>query len=208
MIDIEHELASRGARSSVRAIRIDSGDLAAQARLARRMFDAAHCEHIRIVLSSGLDEQSIEALVAASVPVDVFGVGTALDTSSDAPALDMAYKLQEYAGKPRRKKSEGKATWPGAKQVFRQRDDSGKAVLDRICLADDHSEGEPLLSQVLRDGRRFAPLPSLPDIQRYCRREVAALPPDLHRLEEGASAFPVQISAAVRRLATAVDAAN
>ena len=172
------------------------------------MFDAAHCEHIRIVLSSGLEEQSIAALVAADVPVDVFGVGTALDTSSDAPALDMVYKLQEYAGKPRRKKSKGKATWPGAKQVFRQRDDFAHPALDRICLADEHSDGEPLLSQVLRDGRRIAPLPSLPEIQRYCRREVAALPPELHRLGEGTSAFPVQISDAVRRLATAADTAN
>lgn len=208
VIDIEHELASQGAPSSVRAIRIDSGDLAAQARMARGMFDAARCEHIKIVLSGGLDERSIEGLVAAGAPVDVFGVGTALDTSSDAPALDMAYKLQEYAGKPRRKKSVGKATWPGAKQVFRQYDDSGKAVLDRICLADEHGEGQPLLSQVLREGRRIGPLPSLPEIQRHCRREVEALPPALHRLEEGASTFSVLISDAVRTLATAVDAAN
>lgn len=91
---------------------------------------------------------------------------------------------------------------------FRQRDDSRQAVLDRICVADEHGEGEPLLSQVLREGRRIGPSPSLPEIQRYCRREVAALPPELHRLDEGASAFPVLISDAVRRLATAVDAVN
>ena len=208
VIEIEREFAARGAPRPVRAIRIDSGDLGAQARMARSLLDAAHCEHIKIVLSGGLDEHSIGELVGAAVPVDVFGVGTALDTSSDAPSLDMAYKLQEYAGKPRRKLSAGKATWPGAKQVFRQRDDSRRAMIDRVCLADEDGEGEPLLSEVLRDGRRIASSPPLPQVQGYCRREVAALPPGLHGLDAGTSAFPVLISDAVRKLATAVEAAN
>jgi nicotinate phosphoribosyltransferase len=208
VIEIEREIASTGAARAVRAIRIDSGDLAAQARMARGMLDAAHCEHIRIVLSGGLEERSIEALVGAGVPVDVFGVGTALDASIDAPTLDMVYKLVEYAGKPRRKRSLGKATWPGAKQVLRQREDSRRLALDRICLASELGEGEPLLSQVMGSGRRIGTWPSLPDIQRYCRREVAALPLELHRLDEDVPPFPVLISDAVRRLATAVDGAD
>jgi nicotinate phosphoribosyltransferase len=206
-IDIDRELARPDAPHPLQAIRIDSGDLAAQARSARAMLDAAGCEHIKIVLSGGLDEHSIADLVRTAVPADAFGVGTSLDTSSDAPALDMAYKLQEYAGKPRRKRSVGKATWPGAKQVFRQRDGSGRATLDRIALIEEGGEGDALLAEVLRDGRRLAPSPTLRDIQQLCRREVAALPAELHRLEEGASSFPVQISDAVRRLAASVDAA-
>ncbi|HET7198296.1 MAG TPA: nicotinate phosphoribosyltransferase, partial [Burkholderiales bacterium] len=98
---------------SVRAIRIDSGDLAAQAGRARAVLDAHGYPDVQIVLSGGLDEHQIEELLSAGVPVDAFGVGTALDVSSDAPALDMAYKLEEYAGQPRRKSSPGKATWPG-----------------------------------------------------------------------------------------------
>jgi len=207
VIDIERELAPRDAVHRVQAIRIDSGDLAAQARSARRMLDAAHRGDLKIVLSGGLDEHSIEALVRDGVPVDIFGVGTSLDTSSDVPALDMAYKLQEYAGKPRRKQSVGKATWPGAKQVYRQRDDARRAALDRICLADEPAGGEPLLREVLRAGKRLAPLPTLSEIRDYCRREVVALPPDLHRLEAGDSAYPVQISDAVRKLAAGFDAA-
>jgi nicotinate phosphoribosyltransferase len=208
VIEIEREIASSGGATAVRAIRIDSGDLGAQAKLARGMLDAANCAHIKIVLSGGLEERSIEALVGAGVPVDVFGVGTALDASSDAPTLDMVYKLVEYAGKPRRKRSLGKATWPGAKQVHRLREDSRRLVRDRICLADEPGEGEPLLIPVMQSGRRIGTSPSLPDIQRYCRREVAALPLELHRLDEEIPPFPVLISDSVRKLATEVDQAD
>jgi nicotinate phosphoribosyltransferase len=120
----------------------------------------------------------------------------------------MVYKLVEYAGKPRRKRSVGKATWPGAKQVLRQRDASGRTVRDLICLADETGEGEPLLSEVMRSGARIAPRPSLPEIQLYCRREVASLPEERRRLAEQSAAFPVLISEAVRGLAVAVDAAS
>ena len=58
-------------------------------------------------------------MMAAKAPIDGFGIGVNLDASIDAPSLDCAYKLQEYAGKPRRKLSEGKVTWPGRKQVWR-----------------------------------------------------------------------------------------
>ena len=64
-------------------------------------------------------EDSIAALLQSGAPIDGFGIGTSLTTSSDVPALDCAYKLQEYAGTPRRKHSAGKATWPGRKQVWR-----------------------------------------------------------------------------------------
>jgi nicotinate phosphoribosyltransferase len=45
---------------------------------------------------------------ASAAPIDAFGLGASLVTSSDAPTLDCAYKLQEYAGTPRRKLSAGK----------------------------------------------------------------------------------------------------
>src|SRR6185312_6227497 len=119
---LARELATRNDPRRIRAIRIDSGDLAEDARAARAILDRHLCHDVRIVLSGGLDEHSVDGLVRANVPVDAFGVGTSVDVSADAPTLDMVYKLQEYAGKPRRKLSPGKATWPGTKQVFRQRD--------------------------------------------------------------------------------------
>ncbi len=192
----------------VQAVRIDSGDLAQQARSVRSMLDAAGCHDIQIVLSGGLDEHAIDEFVAGGVPVDAFGVGTSLDVSADAPALDMAYKLEEYAGKPRRKRSAGKATWPGTKQVFRERDGSGGLVGDRIVLTDEQACGEPLLIPVMHQGHRISPLPRLTDVREYCRREIQALPPTLRDLREGPSPFPVLISDALRALTAQIDAAT
>src|SRR5690606_4162166 len=106
---------------AIRGVRIDSGDLGAHAHAVRRILDAAGLEQCSIFASGGLDEDELVRLAASDAPIDGFGVGTRLDTSADAPYLDCAYKLQEYGGRPRRKRSEGKATWPGQKQVFRKR---------------------------------------------------------------------------------------
>ena len=114
--DLAHRLAAEGI--TVSGVRIDSGDLGEEARKVRQILDVAGLPQITIVASGGLDEDQVLALRDA--PIDAFGVGTSLTTSSDAPALDCAYKLQEYAGVPRRKRSQGKATWPGRKQVWRR----------------------------------------------------------------------------------------
>ena len=100
-------------------------------------------------MSGDLDEDRITALLAADAPIDAFGVGTRLGTSSDHPYLSMVYKLVEQAGKPRMKLSEGKATLPGRKQVWRT------ASTDVIALADEDGppDGRPLLAEVMRDGR-------------------------------------------------------
>ena len=104
-------------------------------------------------------------MLQAGAPIDGFGVGTSLTTSSDVPALDCAYKLQEYAGLARRKRSTGKATWPGRKQVWRQFGPDGRMAGDILSLEDDGQIGEPLLQVVMRDGRRIAPSPTLAEIR-------------------------------------------
>jgi nicotinate phosphoribosyltransferase len=202
---LARELRARGAPGpEIRAVRIDSGELAAAARRVRSILDAEGAQEIEIVLSGGLDEHLIDALVASAVPVDAFGVGTSLDISTDAPSLDMAYKLQQYAGKPRRKRSPGKETWAGVKQVFRERDATGVISRDRIVLeAEPHSGGEPLLAEVLREGQRLGPLPELAAIRSRTRTELERLPVAVRSLEAGGSPFPVVISEAVRALAAA-----
>ena len=105
---------------AIRAVRLDSGDLSALSRSVRRILDQGGLADVTIFASGGLDEDSIAALIGGGAPIDGFGVGTSLTTSSDVPALDCAYKLQEYTGTPRRKQSPGKATWPGRKQVWRR----------------------------------------------------------------------------------------
>ena len=87
-------------------------------------------------------------------PSTAFGIGTSLTTSSDAPALDCAYKLQEYAGSPRRKHSAGKATWPGRKQVWRRYGPGGRMAGDTLSVEGDDQKGEPLIRPVMQAGKR------------------------------------------------------
>ncbi|MBI3575624.1 MAG: nicotinate phosphoribosyltransferase, partial [Gammaproteobacteria bacterium] len=140
-------------------------------------------------------------------PIDGFGVGTHLDTSSDAPYLDCAYKLQEYAGKARRKRSEGKATWPGRKQVHRQSAADGTLAGDTIAVEGDASPGVPLLGPVMRAGKRLAPAEALADIRARCDGELGRLPAHLKRLANE-PAYTVSIAPALRALAAAVDSAT
>jgi nicotinate phosphoribosyltransferase len=192
----------------VQSVRIDSGDLAAESRKVRAILDERGCAQVRIVASGNLDEYRIARLLDDAAPVDAFGVGTSLDTSADAPALDVAYKLEEYAGRPRRKRSPGKITWPGRKQVWRRRGADGQMAGDTLALADEAAEGEPLLREVMRDGRRCSELPSLLTARDYCRARVAELPPALRLLEEGDAAYAVRVSERLKDLVAALDAAG
>ncbi len=206
--NLARELATRNDPGRIRAIRIDSGDLAEDARAARAILDQHLCHDVRIVLSGGLDEHSVAELVRGNAPVDAFGIGTSLDVSADAPTLDMVYKLQEYAGKPRRKLSPGKSTWPGTKQVFRQRDARGRISIDHIGLADEALPGQPLLLAVLSAGRRVTALPDLKASREHCARQVAELPDWTRGLEVAAAgpSFPVSISAGLQALTADLDA--
>lgn len=189
--------------AGIRGVRIDSGDLVEHARKVRAILDAGGLEHVIIFASGDLDEYALRDMLAAGAPVDGFGVGTRLVTSSDLPYLDCAYKLQQYAGKPRRKRSEGKATWPGCKQVYRQYGADGRLAGDVVTLESDVQAGEALLQPVMRAGRRLAPSPDLPQVRRTAAASLARLPQPLARLEE--FAYPVAISPALRELAAAID---
>jgi nicotinate phosphoribosyltransferase len=144
---------------TISGVRIDSGDLGEEARRVRRILDAGGLHEVRIVASGGVDEDVLLALARADAPIDAYGIGTSLSTAADAPALDCAYKLQEYAGTPRRKRSRGKATWPGRKQVWRRHDARGRLAGDMVSLADDRVDGAPLLRPVMRGGRRLVDPP-------------------------------------------------
>ncbi|MBW4050839.1 MAG: nicotinate phosphoribosyltransferase [Proteobacteria bacterium] len=206
---LQSELNAQGSPHGVESVRIDSGDLGAQAREVRRILDEHGCRDVRIALSGNLDEHRIAALVSSGVPADAFGVGTSLGVSADAPALDMAYKLQMYADRPRRKRSPGKVTWPGAKQVFREYDTLGAASCDRIVLEGEQAAGAPLLTEVMQAGQAVAASRPLEAIRRDCQHQVRALPQYVLRLEErpaagnGSQSYPVTRSAALEALARA-----
>ena len=143
-------------------------------------------------------------MMYANAPIDGFGVGTSLTTSSDAPALDCAYKLQEYAGIPRRKRSVGKATWPGRKQVWRSFGEDGRMRGDVLALQDDRQVGEPLLIPVMRHGQRIASLPTLAGIRKKAAHGLAQLPNSLRRLSDGTT-LPVTVAPGLIALAEEVD---
>jgi nicotinate phosphoribosyltransferase len=138
---------------AIRGVRIDSGDLAAMARKVRRILDDGGLRNVIILVSGGVDEDVLAAMMKSGAPIDGFGIGVSLATSIDAPAFDCAYKLQEYAGKPKRKLSEGKVTWPGRKQVWRSYDTDGRMRGDILSLASDTQPGEALVVPVMRAGK-------------------------------------------------------
>jgi nicotinate phosphoribosyltransferase len=151
-----------------------------------------------------LDERELDEIHRSGAPIDGFGIGTRLDVSADAPYLDCAYKIQQYAGKPRRKKSEGKATWPGPKQVFRGYQD-GRMSGDVIARADEQRSGQPLLEPVMSRGERIEPrLPSV-DLRERISRQLCQLPPALKSLDPRAEDYGVEISASLRELADKMD---
>lgn len=203
LLPLAQRLAAEGI--AIQAVRLDSGDLAEHARKVREILDAGGAQAIRIFASGNLDEYGVSRLIAAGAPIDGFGVGTRMNTSADAPYLDCAYKLQEYAGQARRKRSEGKATWPGRKQVFRRHDAAGHLSGDLLTLAGETAPGEPLLATVMQGGRRSAPSPALAAVRQQAQAQLAALPAALRRLDAAATCV-VEVAASLRELARAVDA--
>jgi nicotinate phosphoribosyltransferase len=203
VVALAPRLEARGI--TIRSVRLDSGDLIALSKRVRGILDEGGLAGMSIFASGGLDEDGIAEMLRAGAPVDGFGIGTSLTTSSDVPALDCAYKLQEYAGLARRKRSAGKATWPGRKQVWRQYGPDGRMVGDVLSLESDRQDGEPLIELVMRQGRRLAPSPTLAESRRRAASGLARLPEPLRRLEPGAP-YPVRIADALTQLANEVDA--
>ena len=202
VVALAPKLAADGIK--IRSVRLDSGDLVALSNSVRQILDQGGLADVTIFASGGLDEDIVRDIIKAGAPIDGFGVGTSLTTSSDVPALDCVYKLQEYAGLARRKRSAGKATWPGRKQVWRHYDAHGKRAGDVLSLEGDTQAGTPLIEPVMKDGRRLRPPPSLADIRALAAHELERLPQPLRDLVPQAH-YPVTVADALVRLAADVD---
>lgn len=187
-----------GAGFRARGIRLDSGNLGELAVQARRMLDGAGLDGLEIFASGGLDEYEIAELLRRRAPIDGFGVGTGMGVSRDAPALDVAYKLADYAGRGRLKTSPGKPILPGRKQLFRT-EESGRAVRDVIGRWEEDLPGRPLLRRVMRGGERLPESEeSLEAARSRARDELERLSDDVRSIEEGDLEFPVEVSPALR----------
>ena len=167
-------------------VRLDSGDFDDLSRQVRRILDDAGLDYVRIVASGGLDEYELERLIRGGAPIDMFGVGTRVGVSADAPYCDMVYKMVCYDGRPVMKLSAGKSSLPGGKQVFRHYDGEGMMAGDVIAL--DHEaidSAEPLLQLAMSDGRRAIPASPIDaarrrvvDAWRRCPKNTEAQAPD------------------------------
>jgi nicotinate phosphoribosyltransferase len=201
VVEVARTLAEEGI--VVQGVRLDSGDLADHAHKVRGILDAGGLNEATIFASGNLDEWKLREMRDKRAPIDGFGIGSRLDVSADAPYLDCAYKLQEYAGIPRRKRSEGKATWPGRKQVFRHFDGM-RMNYDTIAAHNDSQSGEPLLRAAMNKGRRVAVKEPLVKVRERVCAELARLPESLRNLERS-DPYPVEIAESLHRLARVAD---
>jgi nicotinate phosphoribosyltransferase len=164
-------IAMRNTGTHALAVRLDSGDLAADAFYVRAQLDAAAMSEVKIMATCDLDEYSIKDLLDAGAPIDIFGVGTKLVV----PPLGDVFKLVEQHVSDLNlqfvaKKASGKTTDPGAHQVFRT--ESG----DELALTTELRRGRPLLHPVMRLGRRLAEPETLADMRARTQAELDALP--------------------------------
>ena len=196
--DVAREMESDGARLT--AVRLDSGNLDALSRQVRKVLDDAGLDYVRILVSGGLDEYEIERLVTNGAPVDMFGVGTRVGVSGDAPWCDMVYKMVRYHGQPVMKLSDGKQSLPGAKQVFRHHDPSGIMSGDIIALANEtDGAGQPLLADAMQNGARTATREPVDAARQRVVAGLSALGPDYRRLRQPAE-YPVTLSPGLTQL--------
>jgi nicotinate phosphoribosyltransferase len=195
VIELAKEL---GPAFRVTGIRLDSGDIRQLSIETRRLLDSSGLNRLKIFASNSLDEYSIHDLVNAGAPIDGFGVGGRMAVSEDAAMVDTAYKLVEYAGRPRIKLSKEKASLPGRKQIFRM---SEGAVFkgDILAVAEETLPGEPLLSKVMERGSRSGSSEPLDVLRARCAAQIRQLPEPLLSLN-WSTPYPVEISAGLRDL--------
>ncbi len=202
-ITVAKEMEDNG--EQLLGVRLDSGDLAYLAKKARKMLDDANLGYVKIVASNQLDEFVIKSLKDQGAPIDIFGVGTNLVTGKPDAAIDGVYKLSEYNGEPRIKLSENiiKVSLPYKKQVYRMLDKNGMFYgADAVAVFNEenvermeHSfdsnksleltrfEHEPLLQQVMKNGKKVMPARTVSEIAEYSKSRLEKLPEEYKRFQ-------------------------
>lgn len=201
-VAVGKELQQRGHGFGVR---LDSGDIQYLSKEVRRVLDSEGLGEAKIAVSNELNEEIIHQLVTAESPIDLWGVGTQLVTGGDESSLTGVYKLgakfRNGSYEPTMKVSDNpeKSTNPGIKQLHRFYDRKGQPIADLVSLEDEVIEEggsytfyhpaidyrhfrlenarniEPLIQQVMKDGKRCKELPSLSDIQGRTKAQLTCL---------------------------------
>lgn len=178
---------------SLRGVRLDSGNVGSLSRTVRALLDEAGMQETKILASGDLDEHKIARLIDERAEIDFFGVGTALSTSIDQPALGGIYKLVEESvdgqWRPKIKLSPGKSFFPYRKQVWRRYGPAGFAVGDVLAIHDEDrpTDSESLLIPVMRDGKRLHPAEEMNALQERTRISLQGMPADLFHLSKNVS---------------------
>lgn len=192
-VKVAKKLEEKGIK--IKGVRIDSGDLVELSKEVRKILDQAGLNDVIIVGSGGLDEYKIEELLENGAKIDAFGIGTEFITSSDAPYLEIIYKLVEYDGRPVYKLSPGKKTLPGKKQVYRKRWE-----YDYIALREEEvKEGSPLIKKFIENGKLIYNTPTLKEIREKTLENINSLP-DKYKKLRNPEPFPVKISEKIKSL--------
>jgi nicotinate phosphoribosyltransferase len=161
-------------------VRLDSGDLLTLSRQVRKILDDGGLQSAKIFASNDLDEHRVAELVRAGAPLDAFGVGTALATSSDSPSLSAVYKMVELkrGGKVHytAKFSDEKSTLPGAKQVYRLKNHD---ILALQTECSDRFGSAPLVRPTLLQGERIEAAPEISAMRQTALKQVKQLPQEL-----------------------------
>jgi nicotinate phosphoribosyltransferase len=207
---VEVALAARDRLGHVlAAVRLDSGDLASDARYVRDVFDRAGLDEVKIAASGDLDEFSIAELLDGGAPIDSFGVGTSLGVGAgsverdiEGGALGGVYKevfcVDERGGHAKVKVAGDKSTWPGIKEVYR----IGHFVEDAVLLADEPKPhgGQRLLKPVVLGGEVVpGSLPPLSEIWEFAQSNLRRLP-DEYRQLVSPKPYPVRLSDSICRM--------
>ena len=177
-------------------VRLDSGNLVELSRAVRKILDDAGMPDVKIMATSDLNEYKILEFAAAHAPIDAFGVGTDLATSTDSPNLGVVYKLVELAGRHTAKFSEDKHTLPGAKQVFRfSGHDCIGCSWECLGCGPGEAEARALLRPVLVGGKLVEPLPKVPAVREYAAESIQRLPMAIRSLFDTDQHYRVEYSA-------------
>ena len=217
-ITVAKELEEKGRQ--LKAIRLDSGDLAYLSKSARAQLDAAGLNYVKIAASNQLDEHLIKSLLDQNAPIDIFGVGTKLVTAYDNPALDGVYKLSSIQQRPTLKISENveKVTLPGAKKVTRYFNEDGSFYADGIALLDEPDldtiqhpfyptkktnlkglKSCDLLQLVVHNGKIVIEIPTATESAQYAKEQLRKLNPE-HKRFDNPHVYKVGISANLKAL--------
>lgn len=188
-------LAVEVAGPGLGAVRLDSGDLLAQAEAVRRQLDSLGAHGTRIIVTSDLDEHAIAALAAA--PVDGYGVGTNLVTGSGAPTAGLVYKMVAREGADGSlvgvaKRSVDKVSVAGRKWALRRRDRQGVARAEVVGighLPTDDGDDRALVVDLIRDGEVVGREPLDAARDRHAA-SLAELPVTATQLSRGEPAIP------------------